>query len=84
MVGDVSSKPLACRVLGHRWHFWREGRTIRWACERGCPQGGAREYASEDEARRYGRHFVRKPGPPNALLAALAGTVWRRGGRGEG
>ncbi len=62
--------PVACRLLGHRWDFWREGRTIRWACERGCAEGGAREYSTEEEARRYGRHLVRKPGPPNALLAA--------------
>jgi hypothetical protein len=44
--------PLACRVFGHRPRFWDEGSTLRWECDRDCEQGGSREYATEEEARR--------------------------------
>ena len=44
--------PLACRVYGHRPRFWAEGSTLRWECERECTDGGTREYASGEDARR--------------------------------
>ena len=50
----------ACRVLGHRFRFSAEGTTMRWECERGCGAGGAKEYASADEAARYARAFDRE------------------------
>ena len=47
----------ACRVFGHRYRFQAEGPTMHWACERGCGAGGAKEYASADEAARFAAAF---------------------------
>ncbi|HET8755217.1 MAG TPA: hypothetical protein VFM58_04370 [Solirubrobacteraceae bacterium] len=66
---------LGCRVLGHRWVFWRDGATVRWRCDRGCGAGGARAYRTRRDAQRHLRHYARTPRPPVGLLAALAGTV---------
>jgi hypothetical protein len=45
--------PVACRVFGHRPQFWAEGSTLHWRCVRDCgDEGGTREYASPDDARR--------------------------------
>jgi hypothetical protein len=50
----------ACRVFGHRYRFQAEGPTMHWACERGCGAGGAKEYASADEAARFAAVFDRE------------------------
>jgi hypothetical protein len=70
---------LTCRLLGHRWRFWRVGRTVRWTCRRGCGAGGVRKYATAAAASRHLRHYAREPEPPAAFLAALAGAVTLRG-----
>lgn len=51
---------LACRILGHRYRFWAEDATMRWQCQRGCPAGGAKLYASPAAARRYAAAFDRE------------------------
>ncbi|MDX6696785.1 MAG: hypothetical protein QOE65_182 [Solirubrobacteraceae bacterium] len=51
---------LACRVLGHRYRFAADGRTMRWWCERGCDAGGSKEYATPEEARMYARGLDRE------------------------
>jgi hypothetical protein len=48
---------LSCRIVGHRYRFGNEGRTMRWSCERGCGAGGEKEYPTEAEARRFARAF---------------------------
>ena len=47
----------ACKLLGHSYRFTAEGETMRWACERGCGEGGSKRYASADDARRYAQAF---------------------------
>ena len=51
---------LSCRLLGHRYRFRAEDRTMRWECERGCGAGGAKEYASAADATRYAAAFDRE------------------------
>jgi hypothetical protein len=48
-----------CRVLGHRFRFTSEGRTMRWACERGCGAGGSKTYETVGDAQRYARALDR-------------------------
>lgn len=69
---------VACRFLGHRWRFWRDGATVRWDCRRGCSRGGAREYENEFEAARHLRHYAREAAPPVGFLMALAGAPLHR------
>ena len=69
---------LACRVLGHRFRFERDGPSIVWRCERGCGVGGERVYADTAEADRYLAQLRRgSPGPPTALLRAMSGVLPR-------
>jgi hypothetical protein len=49
-----------CGLLGHRYRFFAEGEVMRWQCERGCGAGGAKRYASAQDARRYARAFDRE------------------------
>ena len=49
-----------CGLLGHRFRFFTEGETMRWQCQRGCGAGGAKRYASAEDARRYARAFDRE------------------------
>jgi hypothetical protein len=51
---------LQCRLLGHRLRFRAEGTTMTWACERGCGEGGSKEYESAAEASRYAAAFDRR------------------------
>jgi hypothetical protein len=51
---------LACRVFGHRMRFSAEGAEMRWSCARGCGAGGAKVYASPDQAARYAAAFDRE------------------------
>jgi hypothetical protein len=44
---------LRCRLLGHRFRFTSEGREMRWRCQRGCGEGGAKRYPTATEAQRY-------------------------------
>jgi hypothetical protein len=71
---------LACRILGHRFRFRAEGRSMLWECARGCGAGGSKQYATPDEARRYAagleRDAVPDRGPP--LIAALPLRLLRR------
>src|SRR5581483_6080310 len=46
---------LACRLLGHRYRFRAEGATMRWSCARCGADGGAKQYATAEEAARYAR-----------------------------
>jgi hypothetical protein len=57
---DTLDFVLSCRLLGHRYRFRAEGATMRWTCERGCGDGGSKEYASADEASRYAAAFDRE------------------------
>ncbi|MFG2249070.1 hypothetical protein [Spirillospora sp. NPDC048823] len=51
---------MRCRLLGHDYRFSAEGETMRWSCVRECGAGGAKEYPTASEARRYARAFDRK------------------------
>jgi hypothetical protein len=51
---------LRCRVLGHRYRFTGEDRTVRWHCERGCGAGGSKRYRTAAEASRYAAAFDRE------------------------
>lgn len=51
---------LRCDLLGHRFRFTSHGQTMRWHCQRGCGAGGAKQYASAEDARRYAAAFDRE------------------------
>jgi len=71
---------LSCRLLGHRFRFTAEGRTMTWACER-CGAGGAKEYPSERDATRYAAAFDEEDlddlGRRAPLLGMLPLRLWR-------
>jgi hypothetical protein len=66
---------LSCRLLGHRYRFASEGRTMRWSCERGCGAVGAKEYASAAEAARYASAFDREDRSELGRRAPLLGML---------
>jgi hypothetical protein len=68
---------LACRVMGCRFRFGADGRTLRWWCQRGCPSGGEKTYPSEQEAARLAAALDHEPRSPANILAAFGGTVHR-------
>ncbi|MGH3423571.1 MAG: hypothetical protein ACRDO8_02510 [Nocardioidaceae bacterium] len=71
-----------CRLLGHRFGFRAEGRTMRWRCERGCGAGGTKEYDSAAAARRYAAVFDRRDASDLGRRAPLIGLfplrLWHR------
>jgi hypothetical protein len=71
---------LACRILGHRFRFRAEGRTMLWECARKCGAGGSKQYATADDARRYALGLERESAPDRGppLIAALPLRVVRR------
>jgi hypothetical protein len=73
---------LSCRVLGHRYRFSAEGRTMRWTCARGCGSAASKEYASAEEAQRYARELDiedrDRPGRRPPLVSLLPLVVIRR------
>jgi hypothetical protein len=50
---------LRCRLLGHRFRFTSQGKTMRWDCRRGCGAGGAKRYRDAGEAAMYARGLSR-------------------------
>lgn len=72
----------ACRVFGHQPVFRAEGRTMRWACARCKEAGGAKRYASADDARRYAAAFNKRDADDMGKRAPLIGLLplrlWRR------
>jgi hypothetical protein len=81
---------LRCRLLGHRFRFSSESETMHWSCQRGCGAGGAKTYATTDEASRYAAAFDREDredlgrraplvaGLPLRLLRAVRSASRRR------
>ena len=71
---------LACRLLGHRYRFSAAARTMTWTCGR-CGEGGAKTYATADEAERYARAFDREDRADLGRRAPLVGLlplrIWR-------
>jgi hypothetical protein len=53
---------------------------MRWECERGCGAGGAKEYATADDAERYAAAFDREDrqdlGQRAPLLGLLPLRLW--------
>lgn len=72
---------LACRVFGHRYRFSADGRTMRWACERGCEGGGEKIYPTPAQARHYAAAFDREDrrdlGRRAPLIGLLPLRIWR-------
>ena len=68
---------LSCRVFGCRWRFGAEDRVLSWWCARGCPSGGEKRYATEEEASRMANAMGHEPGGPLGFLAVLGGTLHR-------
>jgi hypothetical protein len=72
---------VACRVVGHRYRFRAEGTTMTWACERCGTVGGAKEYASPEDAARYARGLDREDRSDLGRRAPLVGLLplrlWR-------
>ena len=68
---------LTCRVMGCRFRFGADDATLRWWCQRGCPSGGEKTYASATDAERMAAVLDREPRSPANILAVLGGTVHR-------
>jgi hypothetical protein len=66
---------LRCRLLGHHFRFTSEGPTMRWRCQRGCGAGGAKRYATTEEAGRYARAFDREDREDLGRRAPLVGLL---------
>ncbi len=73
---------LTCRVFGCRFRFAADDTTLRWWCDRGCPSGGEKAYARDEDARRMAAALDREPRSPARILALLGGTIHR--GRDDG
>ncbi len=73
--------PIACAVFGHRYRFRADGTAMRWACERCGAPGGAKQYASAEEAALYAAAFDREDrddlGRRAPLIAGLPLRLWR-------
>jgi hypothetical protein len=73
---------IACRVFGHQPAFSADGRVMRWACARCGNPGGAKEYATAAEARRYAHAFNKRDaddlGKRAPLIGLLPLRIWRR------
>ena len=72
---------LRCRLLGHRYRFRSEGTRMLWECARCGTAGGAKSYATSEEAARYARAFDREDradlGRRAPLVALLPLRLWR-------
>jgi hypothetical protein len=72
---------LACRLLGHRYRFRADGRTMTWQCERCGAVGGSKDYDSPDDAAHYARAFDREDradiGRRAPLIGLLPLRLWR-------
>ena len=66
---------LRCHVLGHRYRFRAEDRTMVWTCQRGCGVGGSKTYATAAEATRYARAFDREDREDLGRRAPLVGLL---------
>jgi hypothetical protein len=66
---------IRCRLLGHRFRFSTDGGTMTWRCARGCGAGGAKRYASAEEAEGYARSFDREDREDLGRRAPLLGLL---------
>jgi hypothetical protein len=76
---------LMCRLLGHRFHFTSEGKTMRWNCGRkGCGASDAKCYPSAAEAAKFAAAFDVEDRQelgrraPFGLLPLRLWNSWRR------
>ncbi len=62
--------------------FTAEGDTMRWSCERGCGESGAKQYATASDAQRYAAALDRRATDDLGRRAPLLGLfplrVWHR------
>ncbi len=69
-------------MLGHRFAFRTEGKTLVWECTRACGTVNTKEYATASDARRYAEAFDRRPGEDLGRRAPLIGMfplrLWHR------
>jgi len=68
---------LTCRIMGCRFRFAAENRTLTWWCQRGCPSGGTKAYPTPEQAQQLAVALDREPRGPANILAMLGGTVHR-------
>lgn len=64
---------LACRLLGHRYAFRADGRTMHWSCERGCGAAGSKRYESPETAARFATAFDHRDSADTGRRAPLLG-----------
>jgi hypothetical protein len=70
----------ACRVFGHRYRFRVDGARLVWTCERGCGDGGEKEYPTAERAQRYAAAFDRRDSDAptrGPMLGLLPLRLWR-------
>jgi hypothetical protein len=66
---------LRCRVLGHRYRFTASGTEMRWACGRCGHAGGAKQYATAQDATRFAAAFDREDRQDLGRRAPLIGLL---------
>jgi hypothetical protein len=47
---------IGCQLIGHRFEFAADGRTLSWSCSR-CGTGGSKVYPTPAQASRYATAF---------------------------
>lgn len=82
LTGPHGTRRVQCLVFGHDYRFRAEGATMRWTCSRGCDVGGAKTYASGEDAARYAQAFDRHDSKDLGRRAPLVGLLplrlWRK------
>lgn len=72
---------LRCRLFGHRYRFTADGEVMSWACGRCGHVGGAKAYATAEEASRYAQALDREDradlGRRAPLIALFPLRLWR-------
>jgi hypothetical protein len=61
--------------------FSADGRTMRWACDRGCGEGGEKTYDTAADAARYAEAFDRRDSDKvgsHPTLSTLPLALWRK------
>jgi hypothetical protein len=76
---------LRCRLLGHRFRFTAQDRTMTWSCARACGTSGSKSYPSAADARRYAAALDRsnaddlgRHAPPLGMLPLRIARVLRQ------
>lgn len=81
-IAGAQRTPWGCRIFGHDYSFWADGRTMRWFCARNCGATGSKRYQNTTQAQRYAAAFDKRDrddlGRRAPLIGLLPLRIWRR------